>query len=137
MEYRFSLFRDSFASILSNPIFGIGIGGYGKFTYNSDGNEYPHNIILEVFSEAGFIGLLIFCVFISFGFLLIKRYGKINEKLIDNCNIRAIFFISFIYLFLCYMKSGGLISARDLFLFYGLVLSYNNIYQLKRFNKNV
>tara|TARA_B100000212_G_scaffold340234_1_gene320359 strand:+ start:5954 stop:7159 length:1206 start_codon:yes stop_codon:yes gene_type:complete len=137
LETRFDLFKDSFASILSNPIFGIGIGGYGKFTYNTDVNEYPHNILLEVFSEAGFIGLLIFCLFISFGFLLIKRYGSIKEKLINNENIRGIFFICFIFLFLSYMKSGGLISARDLFLFYGLVLSYNNIYQLKRFNNDL
>lgn len=61
---------------LNNPIFGAGFGSFGQKI--NDQSLYPHNFILEILSEFGVVGLLIFfatCIFISL-FINTKKYSK-------------------------------------------------------------
>jgi O-antigen ligase len=51
------LYDKAFNMFLDNPIFGKGTGSFDRSGY------YPHNIILEIASSWGLVGLGIFCFF--------------------------------------------------------------------------
>jgi hypothetical protein len=42
------------------PFFGIGLGGFGPLMFHLDGRFYPHNIVLQILSELGLVGLALF-----------------------------------------------------------------------------
>ena len=42
------------------PLFGVGLGGFGPLMFGVDGRLYPHNIILQILSELGLVGLALF-----------------------------------------------------------------------------
>lgn len=65
--------------ISDKPIFGFGIGSFGMHNYGVDARAYPHNIILELWSEAGLIGLTLFLAFLLSCMLVSKNplYGSI------------------------------------------------------------
>lgn len=68
---------------LNNPFFGTGLGGFSIL----DQRDYPHNIILEIGSELGLIGLIIW------GTILIKSlYVFINNNV-----LKVLFLQTFIY----------------------------------------
>jgi O-antigen ligase len=46
-----------------NPITGVGFGGWQDSNTITD-HKYPHNIIFEILSETGFIGILLFLILI-------------------------------------------------------------------------
>jgi len=78
--YRFEMWNQAIQDFLKSPIWGIGTAGFavkigGIFQTN---NIYPHNIILEVGAENGFVGLiLLFYVIYEF----IKLYkNKVNYQ---------------------------------------------------------
>ena len=116
---RFKHISNSYEIIKDNFVFGVGLGGYGQAAFNEDINSYPHNLFLEVFTELGIFGFLIFVsiniiVFtISFS-ILRDKYGLIISLL-------------FYYTFLNYMKSGGMIWSKDYFFLIGLIVSYCNL----------
>lgn len=53
----------AFDLALSNPILGVGIGGFA-----TGERSYPHNLILEIFAEEGIVGLLLWLGFIAAAF---------------------------------------------------------------------
>lgn len=61
---RESLFETGIDLFKSNPLFGVGFGGYH---YYGQYSAYPHNIIVELLAEVGIFGLIVvlFCVFIN------------------------------------------------------------------------
>jgi O-antigen ligase len=42
------------------PFFGIGLGGFGPLMFQLDGRFYPHNVFLQILSELGLVGLVLF-----------------------------------------------------------------------------
>lgn len=42
------------------PVLGVGLGGFGPLMFGVDGRLYPHNIVLQVLSELGLVGLVLF-----------------------------------------------------------------------------
>jgi hypothetical protein len=63
---RLMLFRLAFEEFLSFPVFGVGLGQFGRagtvMLYQASVGAYPHNIILEVLSGTGLVGLGLFCL---------------------------------------------------------------------------
>lgn len=53
---RIHLFDVALSLIQDNPIFGVGYGAYGRYTFQ----DYPHNVFLEITSSVGAVGLTIF-----------------------------------------------------------------------------
>lgn len=53
---RLEFYTASFEMFLTNPIVGVGFGGWGGFILSSE-HFYPHNLVFEVLAEAGLIGL--------------------------------------------------------------------------------
>ena len=49
---------------LEYPILGIGVGDFSIAAGLGDLSEYPHNIFLEILSETGMVGLVLFVLFL-------------------------------------------------------------------------
>lgn len=122
---RIDRFDTAFEMINNKPIFGYGIDGFTK-VYNSRPNEYPHNIFLEITSELGFIGLIIFSSILflmSFRFWNHYRFVKYGEN-----KILAWICISlFLYHFLNANVSGSLLGNRVMFTFVALLWIFKKI----------
>jgi hypothetical protein len=102
------------ASIEKYPITGVGFGKY-----------YPHNIILEVLSAIGIVGLLVFVIGIAWSF------GHMMQ-LKSNPNILILLSISAL---LYRMTSFDYVAHKTLFLLIGLMVS-NYQYKLRICNEN-
>jgi hypothetical protein len=121
---RIQAYKNALSGILNNP-FGIGLGNAATLVnYNLPGKEYmdyPHNIIMEVFLECGwitgiyFIGLLVFCLLIA--------YKKAVKEIIFVPVLALLLFTV-----LNSMVSGDLNVNKDMFLYVGLALSYRTQY---------
>lgn len=84
---------------------GKGIGSFGIEVYGIDSSIHPHNNIIEVLFELGFIGLILY----SFFLISIVNRIKINYKYIS-------YFI-ILYAILNILKSSSLIDIRILLSF--------------------
>ncbi len=93
-----------------NIILGAGIGGFAPF----DERYYPHNIILEIASELGIVGLSIWSI-------LIYNTYKLSK---DN----KLFFILFIQTLTYAMFSGDLGFNNEYVLISFMILSMSSIY---------
>ena len=108
---RFSIFKETFDLIVSKP-WGVGLGNWKEhiWIYQLD---YPHNLLLEIFSEAGvLLGMVVLLPFLSF--LFGKHVGLVTAGA---------------FLFLCQQVSGDLLDARYLLCFSTLVIIH--LYQVK------
>lgn len=101
--------------IMSDPLFGRGLGGY---SYSGE-RGYPHNIVLELLCETGFLGtILIIC------FLFISL--KTERFTIDVVTRSGVFFVLVVFAYLIRaFLSSDLIENIVLF---ALLLSYSTKY---------
>lgn len=85
---------------IENFILGTGVGSFSIETNGVDGRGYPHNLILEVWTEMGVVGVVFFLSFITtlFSNIRAKKY-YISEYVI-------------LYFLLEYSKSGSLVDIR-------------------------
>ncbi len=107
VKARYYLYNRAIDMIKENPVLGVGYGGFAE----KEGNfvVYPHNLVLEVYSEMGIIGgtLILGLIIIS----LIKAY-KINRNL----------FIFLVYAFVLAMFSKDLTTNGMLVMGVGVIL---------------
>lgn len=64
-QERIYRFRQAWQSFIESNGIGVGTGGFARF-YGYEGNEYPHNLILEVACEQGILGLSLLVLLIFF-----------------------------------------------------------------------
>ncbi|MEW6614767.1 MAG: O-antigen ligase family protein [Thermodesulfobacteriota bacterium] len=113
LDYRYSGSRRNVYDIgvqafLSYPLIGLGTGGFSNYSAVSDNKIYPHNLILEVASEFGVIGLSVIVVFLFFNFVIalksIFKYREFKKKPL------ALFFgiLTFLLAFLNSMTTGDI-----------------------------
>jgi hypothetical protein len=95
---------------VGNFLFGLGIGSFGILYEGIDERNYPHNVILEIWFELGFIGMILFLL------LLLVYFKKIR--------LRLNFVLIFIYLLLNSLKSYSLIDLRIMFGMLSVLLIY-------------
>jgi O-antigen ligase len=84
---RKELVNDAINAALSHPVFGIGPGQFVEYRFNEvrnpDGTTKPylpsHNTYLEIASESGFPGLLLYLAFLICIFSAIRRSRKMNQ----------------------------------------------------------
>jgi len=115
-------------------ILGHGTGSFAFDFYGVDEKMYPHNILLELQYENGFLGLLVFCCFMLLVFrrwLSARRNAPFVER---DDNAEALIYVVgllILYNLLQAMKSSDLDGNRFLFMLCGLaVAAYNcTIYQ--------
>jgi O-antigen ligase len=81
---RQELYKEGFEMVLSNPIYGVGLG---NFVANSNLKAYSHSDLMEILATTGIVGLLlylsIYLIFIKRIFFILKNNSNeiINYKM--------------------------------------------------------
>ncbi|WP_245724168.1 O-antigen ligase family protein [Natronorubrum texcoconense] len=102
---------------IQSPLFGHGIGSYGVLFWGEDIVAYPHNIILEVLSELGLIGLLLFGTIVVLSLSRLYLFYNFLPKNMGS------FLVSFIlFWFISSLFSFDMTGNR--YLFMSLALGY-------------
>ncbi|MDD3741842.1 MAG: O-antigen ligase family protein [Bacteroidales bacterium] len=99
---------------LGDSMFGYGLGSFGILHTGKDGRSYPHNIFLEIWIEAGLIGLFLFICFLWMVF---------------SKNINGFTYISILVLLFVLMnslKSSSFIDIRVYFAIFGIYMLKSN-----------
>lgn len=64
LEQRLDYYQSAFQAFSEHPLTGVGLGGWTVYYHGIEKPDYPHNIVLEVAAEQGFLGLtVLFCFF--------------------------------------------------------------------------
>jgi len=126
---RLDLFNSSLKAFYKNPILGSGIGGFGIYYSGLDIRLYPHNMILEIGSELGILGLTSYFFLLGFClmyFLALQK--KYKEKRKYHSLLIAILVV-FIFMFLNTMVSGDINDNRLFFTWIGIIYSIGRIFR--------
>ena len=107
VNLRMQMIADAIYYIDRAPILGHGLGSYGFVVYGTDFRAYPHNGFLEIWFEAGIVGLILFIAFIMMGL-----FAAMNRNYVVLACI-------IIFLTLNFLKSSSLDELRLLFLICG------------------
>lgn len=113
---RQNLMFDSFKTIINNP-FGYGLGNFSTFSDFSQihgKSGYPHNILLELAIELGFI---VFGLFTIICLHIIRMYRSVSIRGIIKNSINKPLFCLWIYFLMNALVSGDLSDARYLIIF--------------------
>jgi hypothetical protein len=98
----------------SNFFVGTGIGSFRMEISGVDGREYPHNQILEVWTELGLVGFIIYSVFVvSLLQKRIRNYIYISDLIILYCILNL-------------LKSSSLVDIRMSMCFICLAICSSN-----------
>jgi len=104
---------------------GVGLGNWQIYANKYDAthllkHQYPHNLILEIFVELGFItGALFIILLLKVLFFSYKRMLKYNHQ--GNTFYPLLFYLKF-YLILNSFFSGSLVDSRFLFVIMAMIL---------------
>jgi len=115
----------AFETWIMEPIKGVGFGGYAFALFGIDIRMYPHNILLELLSEGGIVGLLFFSG------LIILIWNKLKLNLPKTPPYINKFLLSLLILgLLTSLTSLDIPNQFVLFLSINLILSLNSINEL-------
>ena len=109
---RLEPYIDGVKIIMNNPIIGVGFGNYQNVAASI--YDHPHNSFLEIYSELGILGFIIFTLLVSLLFFNINHTKK-------NQITQGLFFVTLSSLATS-LVSGDLGSNRVFYLFFILYL---------------
>ena len=116
VNQRLEYFHTAYNMFLSSPLIGEGVGSFSFFYASIDARVYPHNFILELLSEVGVIGFLLYSL------LLLQILYQFKHK--------KMMIIVMLYFLLNMMKSGAIEDHR---IFFGLAaVSFAYLYSNRK-----
>lgn len=118
-EGRLERYQTAYETWTNHPFFGTGIGSFPLHFRGLDTIDYPHNIILELLSEIGIIGFLIFTFFILYPIYLLIRNGKTTSVFLHSEILTGLFCFMFLFLNAC--TTGDINDNRLLLTFNSLI----------------
>jgi O-antigen ligase len=114
---RLAFYQAAFREIEQRPLLGLGVGGWSVYYFGKDERAYPHDLLLEISTEEGVIGVIAFLIFLA----AIYRASR------DLSNLAGAHFavLSGLLLFtlIATMFSGDLDDDRVLWLWSGMTLA--------------
>ncbi len=110
-------YNTAILSINNNLFFGSGLGSSGIILGYGDVYAYPHNMLLEVWLELGFIPFLLLLALYLYCFYLLFTYPTNSLKL--TLIIVILFFL------LNGLKSASIFEQRYLLFYLGILISLN------------
>jgi len=103
---------------------GVGTGGFSRVLYHLDIRWYPHNIIFEVLSEMGIIGIIL--LFFQFFFVLRDGIRNLFRDIDKETKVIYFSFIMVIFFNLITVQfSGDLNDNRRLWFYLGSLVALN------------
>lgn len=130
---RFMIYISAINIFISNPVLGVGLGGFPENANIPIETPWPHNLFLEILCETGLIGLIVITTIL----VLFVRKSKINFRYVTASGCYLFLFL--IALFVRVMVSGDFTVSIELFsaLFaYGYSKKRTYIEDDKLFNHN-
>ncbi len=111
---RAQLWSQAFTLFGQHPLLGIGTGGFSAL--NTE--PYPHNILLEVAAELGFVGLVVLLGFLVTTFVRLVSLWRIvpGDQKLDAAILIALFLAALINAFF----SGAIQDNQEIWLWGGL-----------------
>ena len=125
IEWRKTRFTNALRLWLTTPLIGAGIGSFAYFYPADQFRVYPHNMILEVLSELGVIGLFLWLGMIAIALSGLFKTQQWREPMV----IMALGFFTFT--FLNAMISGDIVSNRLLFTSLGALVATTGLWKSK------
>ena len=116
IDWRETSYRQSLEIWVSKPLIGHGIGSWPILTGQGDVRSYTHDIILEVLSELGIVGLVLLLLPLA----VAVRYG-IRDIRVSKDRLASLTLALLVFTFANAMVSGDLHDNRPLFLCIGLM----------------
>ena len=101
---------------LQHPFTGWGIGGWSMAYWRQDERQYPHNLLLEVLVEQGFLGLSLLT------FFLLSVFRELRSSMTETAGRLPFLLPCGIYLLSIAMFSGDLDDSRFVWFWCGLTL---------------
>jgi O-antigen ligase len=115
-------------AIPDHAFFGKGVGSWSVFYYGNDARGYPHNLLLEITFEEGFLGLAAFALF--FGAIVTTTYRTYQVSGREFSVVPIIV----LYALTVSMFSGDMDDNRLLWLWAGVALAIcRNVYLARLF----
>ncbi|WP_199527039.1 O-antigen ligase family protein [Pseudoalteromonas sp. bablab_jr004] len=116
-EPRSELYSNYFGHLNEFYFSGFGLGGTESGLYTNTVEKYPHNLILEFWSEFGLLGLIFS---ITFTLISIKR----SYFLLLNHKDSLIVVVLYLFFLMNFMKSFSIYQSSVFFLFLGLLFNH-------------
>lgn len=113
---RFAFYIAAIREIPERPVMGLGVGGWSVYYYGKDERDYPHDILLEIGTEEGAIGLLAFAIFL---FSMYRAYRDLSDLTGPHF---AVLTGLLIFTLVAALFSGDLDDDRVLWLWSGMIL---------------
>jgi O-antigen ligase len=114
---RLAFYSAALREIPQRPLIGLGVGGWSAYYYGKDERDYPHNIILEIATEEGLVGVFAFSVF------LIAIYRASRELSSFTGTHFTVLTGLLLFTILATMFSGDLDDDRMIWLWSGMILA--------------
>jgi hypothetical protein len=114
-EGRLEYLASSIEPIAAAPLLGVGLGGWPLATGRGDNQQYPHNIFVEIASEGGAVGLILFVIAIAVGL----KSLPVRDAFKSQSTILIL--ILFVYVFATTQSSWDISENRLLFTMLGLM----------------
>lgn len=115
--YRLKLYKAGLEIWNNNLILGSGIGSFPVIMGGGDKREYPHNLVIELLSELGLVGLGLYSLFL---FSAVKLIFKINRP--DDYPLPMFILLLFILSLFDALVSGDISDHRWLIVALGLMV---------------
>lgn len=113
---RLAYWKSALDIFFSRPAFGAGIGGFASLAGFGDSRAYPHNILLEVASELGVVGVALLVT------IVVLAFRKVHVSLASaGDNVRVALIMVLVNTLANAMLSGDISDNRMVFLALGLM----------------
>ena len=126
VEMRQKRFFDAIRLWLAAPLIGVGVGGFAFYYPADQFRVYPHNMILEVLSELGIVGIALWLVMFAVAFWSLAMVHRWQMPMV----IIALGFFTFA--FLNAMISGDIVSNRHVFTALGLLVATSGLWTTRK-----
>jgi O-antigen ligase len=121
---RLFYWRQSLALFSKYPLVGSGTGGFAWFVSGGDIEEYPHNIVLELATETGIVGLTIFACLVLFTVQNLLSALHVSALIEDfNRSLLVTLFAILTFELVGAMLSGDLNDGRGLWALFGVIIA--------------
>jgi O-antigen ligase len=114
---RLAFYQAAFREIEQRPLLGLGVGGWSVYYFGKDERAYPHDLLLEITTEEGLVGLVAFLIFIF-------AVYRASRELCDLTGPHfAVLAGLLLFTLIATMFSGDLDDDRVLWLWSGMTLA--------------
>jgi O-Antigen ligase len=114
LSSRIELYKVALSLIPYNPM-GIGVGGFSLISVH----PYPHNLILEIFLELGWLFGVYFLLILSISIIINIKLAKVNRYMVINLGL-------LLYSLFNSFFSGDITSAKELYVAMAVSISLGN-----------